>query len=155
MKIKLKNHIRVLMSDRGVKSWSDLAERLKSNQGYDITRTSISRQAQQDNPAYAMDLIEAICNELQCLPDALFNIEITEADSKELDRLRSRLQPFEYGSIHLAPPKSASPASSEEASGQTGPAPAAAPRKAPADPRLEKLLGPKVTHMSAAKLKKK
>lgn len=153
MKIKLKNHIRVLISDRGIKSWSELAERLKAHQGYDITRTSISRQAQQENPAYAMDLIEAICNELQCLPDALFHIEITEADAEELDRLRSRLQPFEYGSVRFAQP--AGSALEKPVTAGTPDGEAAARSKAALDPMLAKLLGPKVTHMSAAKLKKK
>lgn len=154
MKIKLKNHIRVLMSDRGVTSWSDLADRLKRNQDYNITRTSISRQGQQENPAYALDLIEALCNELQCLPDGLFHIEITDADPAELERLRSRLQPFEYGRVHLGT-SGPNKAPALEKPGQEKVEPAAAGAEKPkADPVLDKLLGSKVTHMSKAKLRK-
>lgn len=149
MKIKLKNNLRVLMTNRGIATWNELVDRLSENQGYDINRTSLSRQAQKDIPAYSMDLIEAICNELQCLPDALFHIELDEVDQSFLDRSRSRVMPFEFGEVRL---RKAGTDAVTEPSSSLPERPAAATED---DSRLMEMLGPKVTHMSKAKLIKK
>jgi len=149
MKIKLKNNLRVLMTNRGIPTWNELVDRLRENQGYDINRTSLSRQAQKDIPAYSMDLMEALCNELQCLPDALFHIELDDVDESFLDRSRSRVMPFEFGEVHL---RKASPDPTVEIPVKQL-EPSSTPREE--DSRLMEMLGPKVTHMSKAKLTKK
>ncbi|KKN85136.1 hypothetical protein LCGC14_0283050 [marine sediment metagenome] len=99
MKITLKNNVRTTMASRDITMWKDLAERLKSNQGYSITRTSLARQIDQEAPAYSLSLIEALCNELQCLPNDLFRIEITEASAEDIRNLTRREKPFEFGHI--------------------------------------------------------
>lgn len=99
MKITLKNNVRTTMASRDITMWKDLAERLKSNQGYSITRTSLARQIDQEAPAYSLSLIEALCNELQCLPNDLFRIEITEASAEDIRNLTRREKPFEFGYI--------------------------------------------------------
>lgn len=99
MKISLKNNVRTAMASRDITMWKDLAERLKQNQGYSITRTSLARQIEKDVPAYPLALIEALCNELQCLPNDLFQIEITEATQEDILKLTRREKPFEFGYI--------------------------------------------------------
>jgi len=99
MKITLKNNVRTTMTSRDITMWKDLAERLKNNQDYSITRTSLARQIEQETPAYSLSLIEALCNELQCLPNDLFRIEITEATAEDIRNLTRREKPFEFGHI--------------------------------------------------------
>ncbi|MGY8775044.1 helix-turn-helix transcriptional regulator [Spongiibacter tropicus] len=99
MKITLKNNVRTTMASRDITMWKDLAERLKNNQDYSITRTSLARQIEQETPAYSLSLIEALCNELQCLPNDLFRIEITEATADDIRNLTRREKPFEFGHI--------------------------------------------------------
>lgn len=148
MKIKLTNNLRVLMKSRKIDTWNELVDRLAKNQGYDINRTSLARHGNKDNPAYTLELMEALCNELQCLPDALFHIDIEDADEAFLDNARARLMPFEFGQVRLR--KSAPAASASDPSVQD-----ASTAATPDDPALDELLGPKVTHMSKAKLIKK
>ena len=141
MRIKLKNNVRTTMASREITSWQDLSNRLKQNQGYDITRTSLSRQITQENPAYAMALIEALCNEFQCLPNDLYHIELTEITQEERERLTRRERPFEFGSIL-----------SHADDGQ--------PQKAEKEPKkragqiADDLLGRPVKHLSIADIRK-
>lgn len=106
MKISLKNNVRTTMASRDITMWKDLAERLKTKQGYSISRTSLARQIEQDVPAYSMALIEALCNELQCLPNDLFRIEITDATQEDIRKLTRRERPFEFGHIIEGDPHS-------------------------------------------------
>lgn len=147
MKIKLKNNLRVLMNSRGIGSWNELADRLAKNQQLEMNRTSLSRHGNKENPAYALDLIEALCNELQCLPDALFHIDIEDADEQFLENARSRVMPFEFGQVRLRRAAIGDTARNVES---------AAPIMRPeTDTGLDEMLGPKVTHLSKAKLTKK
>lgn len=149
MKISLKNNVRTAMASRDITMWKDLAERLKGNQGYSITRTSLARQIEQDVPAYSMALIEALCNELQCLPNDLFKIEITDASADDVRKLTRREKPFEFGHIIEAD------ASGNSAAGKT---PAEAKSKAAADEfdddDEDELVGGRVSHQNAAKIRR-
>ncbi len=99
MKISLKNNVRTTMASRDITMWKDLAERLRGNQDYSISRTSLARQIDQETPAYSLKLIEALCNELQCLPNDLFQIEISDATPEDIRKLTRRDKPFEFGHI--------------------------------------------------------
>lgn len=158
MKIKLKNRLEVLMRDSGVRTIEELAQRLNENQKYKITRTPLSRKFKDDDVTLTLSLIEAICNELQCLPGDLFETDVTDATEDYIDELRSRLQPFRYGSIRIKKPGAseveAADASSAAVPSQSVTKPkknkgAAAPVSA-----LDDIAGPKVSHMNVAALKK-
>lgn len=157
MKIKLKNRLDVLMRDSGVRSVEEMAQRLTDNQKYKITRTPLSRKFKDEDVTLSLSMIEAICNELQCLPGDLFETEVSDATDDYVDELRSRLQPFGYGSIRLKKPGAAE--------ADDGAAPAAAPKpkvassvpakgKKAAASELDDIAGPKVTHMNVGALKK-
>lgn len=153
MKIKLKNRLGVLIEDCGVKSIQEMANRLKANQGVEISRTPLSRKINDDDVTLTLSLIQAICNELQCLPGDLFETEITDVTQEYVDELRSRLQPFRYGSIRLKRP------GAEEPAAETKPAarkskPRAAAKPAQDDILADDIAGPKVKHMNVAAMKK-
>lgn len=164
MKIKLRNRLEVLMRDSGVKSIEEMAQRLTENQRYKITRTPLSRKFKDDDVQLPLSLIEALCNELQCLPGDLFETNVSDAPAEFVDDLRSRLQPFRYGTLRLAKPgasnDSSTPAPPSEA---VAPAAAASPDTAAtarpkprlAEKNLDDLAGPKVTHLNAKKVKSK
>lgn len=154
MKIKLKNRLDVLMRDSGVRSVEEMAQRLTDNQKYKITRTPLSRKFKDEDVTLSLSMIEAICNELQCLPGDLFETEVSDATDEYVDELRSRLQPFRYGSIRLKKPGAPDSTDTPAAS---APAPTPAPakgRKPPASNDLDDIAGPKVTHMNVGALKK-
>lgn len=145
MKISLKNNVRTAMASRNITMWKDLAERLKVNQGYSISRTSLARQIEQEVPAYSMALIEALCNELQCLPNDLFHIEITDATPDDIRRLTRRERPFEFGHIieaetHSKQNRHAKPADDNSTSSE----------ELDDD---DDLVGGRVSHQSAAKIR--
>ena len=149
------------MRDSGVKSIEEMAQRLTENQGYKITRTPLSRKFKDDDVQLPLSLIEALCNELQCLPGDLFETNVSDAPAEFVDDLRSRLQPFRYGTLRLAKPGSASdtPAPAQEAAALPAAA-SAEPTTARLKPRLaeknlDDLAGPKVTHLNAKKVKPK
>lgn len=148
MKIKLKNNLRVLMESRGVNSWNELSQRLATNQGFEMNRTSISRHGNKENPAYPIDFIEAICNELQCLPDAIFHIDIEDASEQFLEDAQSRIMPFEFGQIRLrkARIERASDVRSERSQVR---------EPSSDDVMIDEMLGPNVTHLDKSKLTKK
>jgi len=153
MKIKLKNRLGVLIEDCGVKSIQEMANRLKANQGMEISRTPLSRKINDDDVTLTLSLIQAICNELQCLPGDLFETEITDVTEEYIEELRSRLQPFRYGSIRLKRP------GAEEPAAETTPPTRQAKPRAPTMPAQDDILaddiaGPKVKHMNVAALKK-
>lgn len=153
MKIKLKNRLGVLIEDCGVKSIQEMANRLKANQGVEISRTPLSRKINDDDVTLTLSLIQAICNELQCLPGDLFETEITDVTEEYIEELRSRLQPFRYGSIRLKRP------GVEEPAAETTPPTRQAKPRAPTKPAQDDILaddiaGPKVKHMNVAALKK-
>ena len=151
MKIKLRNRLEVLMKDSGVNSFEEMAQRLTQNQQIKITRTALSRKFRDPDVSLALSMVEAICNELQCLPGALFETEITDASEGFVEELRTRLQPFRYGTVRLQ--KSGSPA--PDASAPTVRRTAAEPSRAskPAVD-LDAVAGPKVSHLHVGKLKK-
>lgn len=165
MKIKLRNRLEVLMRDSGVKSIEEMAQRLTEKQGYKITRTPLSRKFKDEDVQLPLSLIEALCNELQCLPGDLFETNVSDAPAEFVDDLRSRLQPFRYGTLRLAKPGAASdaPAPAQEAAvppaaaspATPTPTPAARPKPRLAEKSLDDLAGPKVTHLNANKVKSK
>lgn len=150
MKIRLRNRLEVLMKDSGVNSFEEMAQRLTQNQGYKITRTALSRKFRDQDVTLTLSLIEAICNELQCLPGDIFETEVFDASENFIEELRMRLQPFRYGSIHLQKPGAVLEPSTRL------PAEAAPERskKAKAAQDLDAIAGPKVSHLHAGKLKK-
>lgn len=155
MKIKLRNRLDVLMRDSGVRSVEEMAQRLTDNQKYKITRTPLSRKFKDEDVTLSLTMIEAICNELQCLPGDLFETEVSDATDEYIDELRSRLQPFRYGSIRLKKP--GSPDSADGATAAVAPAAKPVPakgKKPPAANDLDDIAGPKVTHMNVGALKK-
>jgi len=161
MKIKLRNRLEVLMRDSGVKSIEEMAQRLTENQGYKITRTPLSRKFKDDDVQLPLSLIEALCNELQCLPGDLFETNVSDAPAEFVDDLRSRLQPFRYGTLRLTKPGSASDVSAPAQDAADQPAAAspepttARPKPRVAEKNLDDLAGPKVTHLNAKKVKSK
>lgn len=159
MKIKLKNRLEVLMRDSGVRTIEEMAQRLNENQKYKITRTPLSRKFKDDDVTLPLSLIEAICNELQCLPGDLFETDVTEATEDYVDELRSRLQPFRYGSIRLRKPGAPESEPADASSPVAAAKPAAKAQKpkgaAVPAPGLDDIAGPKVSHMNVAALKKK
>lgn len=150
MKIRLRNRLEVLMKDSGVNSFEEMAQRLTQNQGYKITRTALSRKFRDQDVSLSLSLIEAICNELQCLPGDIFETDVFDASESFIEELRMRLQPFRYGSMHLQKPSATLQA----------PAPLPAEpvpersKKARASQDLDSIAGPKVSHLHAGKLKK-
>lgn len=158
MKIKLKNRLEVLMRDSGVRTIEELAQRLNENQKYKITRTPLSRKFKDDDVTLPLSLIEAICNELQCLPGDLFETDVTDATEDYIDELRSRLQPFRYGSIRIKKPGAPEGDAADASSAAVPSKPAAKAQKpkgatAPVA-ALDDIAGPKVSHMNVAALKK-
>lgn len=159
MKIKLKNRLEVLMRDSGVRTIEEMSQRLNENQKYKITRTPLSRKFKDEDVTLPLSLIEAICNELQCLPGDLFETDVTDATEDYVDELRSRLQPFRYGSIRLKKPGAPDSDALDDAAASAPAKPASRPPKpkAAATPSagLDDIAGPKVSHMNVAALKKK
>lgn len=149
MKIRLRNRLEVLMKDSGVNSFEEMAQRLTQNQGYKITRTALSRKFRDQDVSLALSLIEAICNELQCLPGDIFETDIFDASETFVEELRMRLQPFRYGSIHLQKPGTMSEVSPSLPTDNAAQNPGGI--KASSD--LESITGPKVSHLHAGKLK--
>lgn len=146
MKILLKNNVRTTMASRNITMWKDLAERLATKQGYSITRTSLARQIDQEAPAYSLKLIEALCNELQCLPNDLFHIEITDATPDDVQRLTKRDKPFEFGHILGSDEKQDFPKKVSKPSGKG---------TAPQDDDFDdELVGGRVSHLSIDKVTK-
>lgn len=154
MKIKLKNRLGVLIEDCGVKSIQEMANRLKANQGVEISRTPLSRKINDDDVTLTLSLIQAICNELQCLPGDLFETEITDVTEEYLEELRSRLQPFRYGSIRLKRPGTEEPAGNAKPATREAKPPRAATKPVQDDILPDDIAGPKVKHMNVAALKK-
>lgn len=144
MKISLKNNVRTTMVSRDITMWKDLAERLKGNQDYSITRTSLARQIEQDMPAYSLGLIEALCNELQCLPNDLFRIEITNASPDDIRKLTRRERPFEFGHIIEAVTEQGAVGNARQRSAEIV-------HEFDDD---DELVGSRVSHMSADKVKR-
>lgn len=101
MKIKLTNNLSTTRESRGISTWTELSERLEEH-GYSLGRTTLARHAKKDSPGWKLELIEALCNEFQCLPNDLFNIEITDATEDDLRKLNRRSRGFEFGSIESA-----------------------------------------------------
>ncbi len=157
MKIKLKNRLDVLMRDSGVRSVEEMAQRLTENQNYKITRTPLSRKFKDEDVTLSLSMIEAICNELQCLPGDLFETEVSDATDEYIDELRSRLQPFRYGSIRLKKPGAPEPGETaiQQPESKTRVATQAIKSKqASGEIDLDDIAGPKVSHMNVGSLKK-
>lgn len=160
MKIKLKNRLDVLMRDSGVRSVEELAQRLTSNQGYAITRTPLSRKFNNEDVQLTLTLIEALCNEFQCLPGDLFQIDVVDATPDWVDEIQSRVPPFRYGSLRMKKPgateePAAAPSSAEAALPQKTEKAKATSKQTKQVDEDDDLTGPKVTHLNASKLKRK
>ena len=154
MKIKLRNRLEVLMKDSGVNSFEEMAQRLTQNQEFKITRTALSRKFRDPDVSLALSMVEALCNELQCLPGDLFETEITDASEGFVEELRTRLQPFRYGTIRLQ--KSGASASDGSATSTLSARRAIAESSKGTRPAVapDAVAGPKVSHLHAGKLKK-
>lgn len=148
MKITLRNRLDVLMKDSGIGTFEEMSERLTENQGWKISRSALSRKFRDDNVTLSMSMIEAICNELQCLPGDLFETNITDASSDDIDNIQSRIQPFRYGMIHKSKAKVESDISESEAK-------ATERAKKKEDDDMSAILGPGVSHLHSAKVNKK
>jgi len=151
MKIKIRNKLELLIKDSGVRSFEEMAQRLTEHQGYEVGRTTISRLARNENGSFSIDLIEAICNELGCLPGDIFETTIANAEPDFVDVLQSRLQPFRYGAILIN--RHAQQAAKNGASSKGSADNQKSQIESVADD-LDFIGGPKVTHMSKNKLKK-
>lgn len=159
MKIKLRNRLEVLMKDSGITTFEEMAQRLTQNQGMKITRTALSRKFRDDDVTLSLSMIQAICNELQCLPGDLFETDISEASPEFLDELRTRLQPFRYGVIRLQKPGGEQTESVQAGGAPNHSAPTKAtaakakgnPKADPAD--YDDVVGPAVSHLHIGKLK--
>lgn len=154
MKIKLKNRLGVLIEDCGVKSIQEMANRLKANQGIEISRTPLSRKINDGDVTLTLSLIEAICNELQCLPGDLFETEISDVTEEYLEGLRSRLQPFRYGSIRLKRPGAEEPVAEPNKAAPREAKQHHVPKPAQVEILADDIAGPKVKHMNVATLRK-
>jgi DNA-binding Xre family transcriptional regulator len=99
MKLRIKNNLEIIMHDSGIKSFQMLSDRLKANQNFVLGRSTISRLARNENASYSIELIESLCNELQCLPADIFDTTVEGASLEFVKSLQSRLQPFRYGQI--------------------------------------------------------
>jgi len=156
MKIKLRNRLEVLMKDSGINSFEEMAQRLTQNQGWKTTRTSLSRKFRDDDVSLTLSMIEAICNELQCLPGDLFETNVSEASGAFVEELQARLQPFRYGMIRLLKPGTeASEAHGVDESVTAPTTKASKPSsKARSAVNLDDVVGPRVSHLHAGKLKK-
>jgi len=152
MKIKIRNKLDLLIKDSGIRSFEDMAQRLSDNQGYKIGRTAISRLARNENGSFTVDMIEAICNELNCLPGDIFETTISDADPEFVDVLQSRLQPFRYGAILVN--RHASQSEKEKHNSTDHARPATTPEVQSFADDLDFVGGPKVSHMSKDRLKK-
>lgn len=150
MKIKLRNRLEVLMKDSGISTFEEMAQRLTQNQGCKITRTALSRKFRDADVSLSLSMIEAICNELQCLPGDLFETDVAEASEHFVEEQRNRLQPFRYGTIRLQ--KAGVVASDAPPAAADAPNPAAKKPKPAVD--LDAVVGPRVSHLHAGKLKK-
>ncbi len=148
MKIKLRNRLEVLMKDSGISTFEEMAERLTKNQHWSISRSALSRKFRDENPSLTMQMIEAICNELQCLPSDLFEVDISNASQDEIDDIQNRVLPFRYGTIR----KGTTPPVEAEKSNIVTIQPEKTAKQTKVD--LESILGPKVSHLHAGKLKK-
>lgn len=162
MNVKLRNRLEVLMKDSGVKSFEEMAQRLSENQGVSITRTSVSRKFRDEDVSLTLSLIEAICNELQCLPADLFETDVSEVSEAFVEDLRSRLQPFRYGTLRMGKPserpetvKSATQTEPKSKRRSVTKAPSGRGDVAIVPEDLEEITGPSVTHLHVAKLKPK
>jgi DNA-binding Xre family transcriptional regulator len=151
MKIKLRNRLEVLMKDSGINSFEEMALRLTQSQGCKITRTALSRKFRDNDVSLPLSMVEAICNELQCLPGDIFETEVSDASEGFVEELRTRLQPFRYGTIRILKPGSASSDAAVSAPREDTTEPAKKP-KPPVD--LDAIVGPKVSHLHIGKLKK-
>jgi DNA-binding Xre family transcriptional regulator len=141
------------MEDCGVKSIQEMANRLKVNQGIEISRTPLSRKINDDDVTLTLSLIEAICNELQCLPGDIFETDISDVTEEYVESLRSRLQPFRYGSIRLKRSGS-SDVTGEPKAAHGATKPRGIARTSQDDFAADAIAGPKVKHMNVAALKK-
>jgi len=99
MKIKLKNRLELVMKDAGISTFEEMAKRMEDNQGWSITRSALSRKFRDENVSLTLQQLEAICNELQCLPGDLYETTITDATPEDVDDLQNRLFPFRHGMV--------------------------------------------------------
>ena len=156
MKIKLRNRLEVLMKDAGISTFEEMSERLTINQQWSISRSALSRKFRDENPSLTMEMIAAICNELQCLPSDLFEISISSASQEEIDDMQNRILPFRYGTIRKGVLTAAEDETTNTAASKPEKVIATQKQKTAQQDKvdLDSILGPKVSHLHAGKLNK-
>lgn len=150
MKLSLKNRIEFLMKDAGISTFEEMAQRLTNNQDWKIGRSALSRKLRDEDVTLTLKMIEAICNELQCLPGDIFETNISEISDDEISVITNKFLPFKYGNItKLA-------VTSEELDVSRSQASAAISNKKE-EPVVdeESVFGPNVTHLTIDQIKNK
>lgn len=150
MKVALKNRIEFLMKDAGIHTFEEMAQRLTNNQNWKIGRTALSRKFRDSDITLTLKMIEAICNELQCLPGDIFETNISDISDEEINAITNKFLPFKYGNITKAALNPDEPNSNVTT--------IKAPNEKPiVQPEVdeEAIFGPKVTHLTIDQVKKK
>lgn len=147
MKISLKNRIEFLMKDAGISTFEEMAQRLTNNQNWKIGRSALSRKLRDEDITLTLTMIEAICNELQCLPGDIFETNISDISEEEIAGITNKFLPFKYGNITKVTANQDEPYKlTSDSSKAKNPAPAV---------DEESIFGPNVTHLTIDQLKKK
>lgn len=151
MKLTLKNRIEFLMKDAGINTFEEMAKRLTNNQDWKIGRSALSRKLRDEDVTLTLKMIEAICNELQCLPGDIFETNISDVTDNEIASITNKFMPFRYGNIT----KSITPTEAIVNSKTAPISNSALSKKEEPVVDEESIFGPNVTHITADQVKKK
>ncbi len=151
MKLKLRNKIEHLMRDAGINTFEEMSQRMTNNQGWKIGRTSLSRKIRDENVSLDLFMVEAICNELNCLPGDLFETTISDVSDEEIASITNKFLPFRYGNI-VKTPRVSDVANDQQTSVISSVYKSDKKKEVEIDG--ESIFGPKVTHLTIDKLKK-
>jgi len=161
MKIKLRNRLDVLMKDSGVSTYEEMSRRLLENQNFKLTRSGLSRKFRDEDVALSLRMIEAICNELQCLPGDLFETQLVDVEQEFLDEIAGRLMPFRYGQVRMKHQGVAAPTTGEDQAIGSSSKPSKSTQTDKKDDNVvaipskyDDVTGPKVSHLSIDQLNK-
>ena len=147
MKISIKNRIEFLMKDAGISTFEEMAQRLTNNQNWKIGRSALSRKLRDEDITLTLTMIEAICNELQCLPGDIFETNISDISEEEIAGITNKFLPFKYGNITKATVNQDEPYKlTSDTSYAKNPEP---------EVDEDSIFGPTVTHLTMDQVKKK